>query len=515
MGCLCYIRHFRHHNHTLTMKDITDLGLILKSRVPLVIIESYEEDRALDLLTRIAIKTPVSGQSLYAWSLTDGLRPLAFSATDNHETNITEPEEVLKVIKAGRTPDIYVLCDFHPFLSTDYPKNTRLLKDVCLDYAKVAKTIVLLSHAVSVPPELKRFSAHFEMSLPSDEQILAIIREEAKRWSVDNGNARIKTDNVTLQKIVNNLRGLTHGDVRKLAQDLINDGAIQDDDIPEINRAKFQLLDMDNVLSYQYDTEKFSSVGGLDNLKRWLQERQRVFFNQKPGNIDPPRGILLLGVQGSGKSLAAKAVAGMWGLPLLRVDMAALYNKFIGETERNLREAIKLADTMAPCVLWFDEIEKGLARDNNDTGTSQRILGTLLTWMAERKAPVFVVATSNDISGLPPELIRKGRLDEIFFVDLPTDAVRRSIFEIHLRKRGLAPEKFDLAALTTASDGFSGAEIEQAVVSALYCAEARNESLTTDHVLQEIRSTSPISVVMREDIEALRAWAADRTVPAN
>lgn len=501
----------------MSMIESRDLSLVLKSSVPIIVIESFEETRAIDMLTRIAVKSALSQpvQSLYHWTLTDGLRTLGVE-TEEPEKLAPDAEEVLKVIKAAKKPGIYILCDFHPFLTPDHPKVIRLLKDIALSYSRIPKTIVLVSHALKLPVELRRLCAHFEMSLPNDEQIMAIIREEAKHWSDHNKNTRVKTDNITLQKIVNNLKGLTHGDVRLLSRSLIRDGAIQADDIPEISKAKFQLLDMEGVLSYECDTEQFSNVGGLETLKRWLKERQKVFMNHDPSSQrDIPKGILLLGVQGSGKSLAAKAVAGLWGIPLLRVDMAALYNKYIGETERNLRETLRLADMMSPCVLWFDEIEKGIARDNADNGTSQRILGTLLTWMAERKLPVFIVATSNDISGLPPELIRKGRLDEIFFVDLPETAIRKSIFEIHLRKRGFDCKTFDINALAEMSEGFSGAEIEQAVVSAIYRADADSETITTRHIMDEINSTSPISIVMAEEIQSLRDWAKERTIPAN
>jgi SpoVK/Ycf46/Vps4 family AAA+-type ATPase len=492
------------------MNEAKDLELTLKSRTPIIVFETHEENRALDLLNRIAVK---NGVLLHAWSITEGLRPIGFSI-DQNDVAIMEPEEALKVIKNSKAAAIYVLCDFHPFMSADHPKNIRYLKDIALSNQKTNKTVVLLSHSIAIPAELKRFTAHFQMSLPNDEQIMAIIQEEAKAWSDNNKNVRIKTDNLTLERMVHNLKGLSQGDVRLLVRSLISEGAINQEDIPEISKAKFQLLDMEGMLSYEYDTEKFSNVGGLDNLKRWLKERKKSFLH---GSVeqDVPKGVLLLGVQGSGKSLAAKAVAGMWGLPLLRMDMAAMYNKYIGESERNLREALKMADMMSPCVLWLDEVEKGLARDNSDTGTSQRILGTLLTWMAERKSKVFIVATSNDISGLPPELIRKGRLDEIFFVDLPDENIRKNIFEIHLKRRNLLVEKFDLDILSQCSAGFSGAEIEQAVVSAVYRANSTAETIGTQHVVEEINKTKPISVVMADQIEELREWAKEKTVSAN
>jgi len=270
---------------------------------------------------------------------------------------------------------------------------------------------------------------------------------------------------------------------------------------------------MEGVISFEPQSKNFSQVGGLNNLKRWLMARREAFHGDN-SKLDRPKGILLLGVQGGGKSLAAKAVAGLWGIALLRLDIGALYNKYHGETERNLREALKLADAMSPCVLWLDEIEKGMSQGSHDNGTSQRLLGTLLTWMAERRTRVFIVTTSNDISQLPPELIRKGRLDEIFFVDLPDAAVREEIFAIHLNKRNCLAEQFDLQQLSVASEGFSGSEIEQAIVAALYNAAAQARTLDTQLLLQEIASTSPLSVVMAEQINQLRLWAADRTIPA-
>jgi SpoVK/Ycf46/Vps4 family AAA+-type ATPase len=249
-------------------------------------------------------------------------------------------------------------------------------------------------------------------------------------------------------------------------------------------------------------------------MKRWLEQRRQVFLaEQPPVGLDPPKGILLLGVQGGGKSLAAKSVAGSWGVPLLRLDFGTLYNKYYGETERNLRQSLRAAESMSPCVLWIDEIEKGLSGDA-DGGPSKRVLGTLLTWMAERKSRVFLVATANDIEMLPPELLRKGRFDEIFFVDLPDASVRHEIFRIHLEKREQDSSTFELTQLQAASEGFAGAEIEQAVVAALYASHASKEKLNTDHILQEIEQTKPLSILMAEKIAYLRNWAASRTVSA-
>jgi SpoVK/Ycf46/Vps4 family AAA+-type ATPase len=370
---------------------------------------------------------------------------------------------------------------------------------------------------LTIPPELERSTARFALSVPNREQLKSIVLEEARAWSRRNSGRNVSTRKQLLERLVENLGGLPQRDAKRLARGAIeDDGAITEEDLPAVMEAKFKLLGQDGVLSYEYDTARFAEVGGLERLKTWLRLREPVFAGtlRKPG-LDIPKGILLLGVQGCGKSLAAKAVAGSWSVPLLRLDFGTLYNKYHGETERNLREALKQAETMSPCVLWIDEIEKGLSTDGSDSGTSRRVLGTLLTWMAENDERAFLVATANDIESLPPELLRKGRMDEIFFVDLPDRDTRRRIFEIHLEKRELKLDTADVDALADACDGFSGAEIEQVVVSALYTSHARGEPLGTQALDQEIRDTRPLSVVMAERVGALRAWAAQRTVPAN
>lgn len=492
------------------MQDANELKHILDSRIPLVVIETFEEKKALDVLLQVANK---HGKDLYRWSVTDGLTRMNFGPQlVPRGSEYNSAENALKHIKSQTQPGIYALCDLHPFL--DDPGVARLLKDIALNHFAMPHTLVFLSYQLRLPPELSRYSVSYTLSLPSDDRLMEIIREEAKDWSERHGGARVKTDNLTLKKLVSNLQGMSVSDARRLVRGAIwNDGALTEDDLPRINKAKFALLDMEGVMSFEPQSENFSQVGGLNNLKRWLMARREAFHGDN-SKLDRPKGILLLGVQGGGKSLAAKAVAGLWGIALLRLDIGALYNKYHGETERNLREALKLADAMSPCVLWLDEIEKGMSQGSHDNGTSQRLLGTLLTWMAERRTRVFIVTTSNDISQLPPELIRKGRLDEIFFVDLPDAAVREEIFAIHLNKRNCLAEQFDLHQLSVASEGFSGSEIEQAIVAALYNAAAQARTLDTQLLLQEIASTSPLSVVMAEQINQLRLWAADRTIPA-
>ncbi|OUS26698.1 ATPase [Gammaproteobacteria bacterium 45_16_T64] len=494
------------------MPDFQDLQIIVGSRVPIVVIETYEEPRAVQLVSRVGVG---QGRPVFTWTVTEGLKRADLE--HNVAQRLTaEPDAALGQIKSTERPSIYILCDFHPFLA-DNPKNVRLLKEIAMEHDANGHTVILLSHELAIPPEIKRYCAQMSLSLPNDKQLLHLVREEAGHWSKQNQGKKVTTDSKALNLLVSNLKGLTYADARRLARGAImDDGAITEDDIPVLNKAKFELMDMDGVLQFEYDTANFSDVGGLANLKKWLvQRRERFLDSDESSTVDRPKGLMLLGIQGGGKSLAAKSVAGTWGVPLLRLDMGSLYNKYIGETEKNLRDALALADTLSPCVLWFDEIEKGMGGDSSDNGTSKRILGTLLTWMAERSTSVFVVATSNDISQLPPELIRKGRLDEIFFVDLPDPDVREVILRIHLSKRDQNPDSFDVARLTEATEGFSGAEIEQAVVAGLYACAAQKTVLDTEHILQEVANTSPLSVVMSEKLAKLRHWAEGRTVAAN
>ena len=492
------------------MSDVRDLELLIKSKVPIIVVESHEEVRVLQILDKIGarLRMPV-----FRWTITEGLREVGRLAT--HDVKANQPAEVLVEIKSTRAGAIYVLSDFHPFLQDAV--NTRLLRDIALRQAEGDHTIILLSHQVTIPSELERCSARYTLSVPDRDALRELVLEEAQSWSQRSGGRNVRTNRMYLDRLVETLLGLPADEARRLARGAIeDDGAITDDDLPEVMKAKFDMLGQDGVLSFEYDTARFSDVGGLNSLKRWLDIRKPVFTGEldNPG-LDTPKGLMLLGVQGCGKSLAAKAVAGAWNTPLLRLDFGTLFNKFHGETERNLRNSLEQAELMSPCTLWIDEIEKGIGADGMDGGTSKRVLGTLLTWMAENSARVFIVATANDIESLPPELMRKGRLDEIFFVDLPDAENRGVIFEIHLKKRNIDPASFELDELAALADGFSGSEIEQAVVAGLYSAHARGTTLDQAVLVEELSVTRPLSVVMAEKLNYLRSWAADRTVPAN
>ena len=491
-----------------------DLELILKSRTPIVVIETQDESRILEMLMSLNLASQSREYvPLFRWTITDGLQRLDIDLEP--QAMNSDPGDVLKHIRAVKKPGVYVLLDFHPFLED--PVHVRLLKDICMQSAELNRQIVLISHKIKLPTELESLSARVDMALPNETERRKIIERIADEWSQQNQGSRVQADKRAYQLLVENLAGLTYKDTERLARNaIVHDGAITKSDLPAVMQAKYELLNRGGTLSFEYDTAKFSEIGGLTRLKTWLTQRRAPFRgDESAAHLDPPKGILLIGVQGCGKSLAAKATAGIFGVPLLRLDFGALYDKYHGETERKLRESLKTADVMAPCVLWIDEIEKGLAGRGGETGTTQRVLGTFLTWLAEKQARVFVVATANDISALPPELVRKGRFDEIFFVDLPDENVRRTIFSIHLSSRAQALKDFDLEVLAQACEGFSGAEIEQAVVAALYAAHATEEPLTTAHILDEIRQTKPLSVVMAERISELRMWAADRTVPCD
>lgn len=488
-----------------------DLELILRSRTPIVIIESQDEARILEMLQTISMRRASTDYvPLFRWTITDGLQRLDISLEP--QAINSEPTDVLKHIRAVSKAGLYVLLDFHPFLED--PVHIRLLKDICIRFRDVERQIVLISHKVTIPVELAGFCARFDMALPTEPERARLIQKAIDDYGDEHPGNNVQIDAKAHSLLVKNLAGLTAADTSRLARNAIYvDGAISKSDLPQVMQAKYELLNRGGALQFEYDTATFGEVGGLAKLKTWLAQRRPAFRGDPAAaHLDAPKGILLLGIQGCGKSLAAKATAGIFGVPLLRLDFGAIYNKYHGETERKLRESLKTADVMSPCVLWIDEIEKGISGRGGESGTTQRVLGSFLTWMAEKKSHVFVVATANDISTMPPELVRKGRFDEIFFVDLPSPDIRASILAIHLSRRDQPLGQFDIKGLASEMDGFSGAEIEQAVVAALYSAHATKRPLATEHIRAEIEATKPLSVVLSEKISLMREWAAGRTV---
>jgi hypothetical protein len=489
-----------------------ELQTLLASRVPLVVIESREEGRVIELVRAAALRAQRGRNwGVFQWTVTEGLLRVDVDLGGAQRT-LAQPEQLLRHIRSTTMAGIYVLLDFHPYLEN--PLYVRTLKDIALEYEKCARTIVLISFEMKLPQELEHLAARFNVQLPDKKERHTILMRAAHEWARTHGTMP-RIDVQAVEKLVENLAGLPLHDVERLARQAIHaDGAFTEADLKPLLAAKYQLLNRGGTLSFEPDTARFAEVGGMRNLRRWVTQRKAAFDGSAPG-LDAPKGALLLGVQGCGKSLAARAAAGVLGVPLVRLDFGALYSKWHGESEKNLRESLVSAEALSPCVLWLDEIEKALSSGDNDGGTSRRVLGAFLTWLAEQRSRVFVVATANDISALPPELVRKGRFDEIFFVDLPSHAARHEILGIHCRKRGIMLSDAEFEALAARSEGFSGAELEQAVVSALYTAHAAHQPVNARLLAEEIHATRPLSVVMGEKVAALRAWAADRTVPAD
>ncbi|WP_028917976.1 AAA family ATPase [Pseudoxanthomonas sp. J35] len=492
------------------MSQLQDLTALIRANTPLIVIETRDEERVVELFRQSLLHV---WRALHRWTITEGLRRLDLDREDPAE-GPPDASYALRAIQAAEQRGIYLLLDFHPYLG--YASHQRLLRDIVQRRGCEPHVLVLVGAKVELPAELEALAVRFRPRMPDQAALLKLVREEAVAYAKEHGGRRVEAEEDAVRQIVRHLQGLDLHDARRITRQLIHgDGALTASDLPQLAQLKFELLNRSGHLHYEYDTAGFDDVAGARRLKRWISQRRAAFAGNPPPGLDPPRGVLLLGVQGCGKSLLAKAIAGGFGVPLLRLDFGTLYAKYHGETEQNLRAALASADQLAPCVLWIDEIEKGVAADAGDGGVSRRVLGYLLTWMAERRSPVFLVSTANQVRHLPAELLRKGRFDEIFFVDLPDPDTRVELLRLHLASRGLEPEGFALPALAAAANGFSGAEIEQAIVSGLYAAHAEQRALDTDLLMQEIRGTRPLSVLMAEQVAALRAWALERTVPAD
>ncbi|MEO7251932.1 MAG: AAA family ATPase [Arenimonas sp.] len=495
------------------MSELQDLSSLIRANTPLIVIETPDEARVVDMFRHVLTNV---WRALYRWSITEGMRRVDLDREDPAET-APDITTTLLAIKGHDQRGIYLLLDVMPYLG--YASTQRMLREILERRGCLEHTVVLVGNKLELSPELDALAVRFSLTLPDENALLKMLNDEVGLYTRENGGRRVVVDKAVLAIIVRNLRGLSLTEARRIARHLIfRDGAIGEPDLPELAKLKFELLNKSGHLHFEYDTAQFADVAGLAQLKRWIGQRRDVFVGgELPVGLDPPKGVLLLGVQGCGKSLAAKAVAGGFGVPLVRLDFGTLYNKFHGETERNLREALASAEQLEPCVLWIDELEKGLASSGSseDGGVSRRVLGYFLTWMAERKSRVFLVATANAVQELPPELLRKGRFDEIFFVDLPDHSARAEVLRIHFEKRRVDWSAFSLDKLAGACAGFSGAEIEQAIVSALYAAHADKVAVDEPRVLAEMHGTRPLSVLMAEQVEGLRDWAKSRTVPAD
>jgi len=486
---------------------------LVEARHPLIAIETADEPRALRLI-RAAIGEHCA---LVTWSVTEGLVDTPPSPAQTH----VEPGKAvaaLRHVQATTFRAVYVFRDLAPHCRD--PQVVRQLRELCFTPSDRPWTLILVD-AAPLPPEVRRLAAPAPLGWPDEEELEGIVKrtfQQVRSTALRDVAARLTARE--LEQIVLLLRGLTTTEAERVVMEaIVDDDVLDGRDLPRIMEAKRNLLAASGCLEARVADVGPDDVGGLAALKRWLGVRRGGFAPRaRAFGLDPPRGILLLGVQGCGKSLSAKVVAASWQMPLLRMDPGVFYQKFIGESEARMREALAQAESMAPVVLWIDEIEKAFASSgaaSADGGLSQRMFGTLLTWLQDHRHPIFVVATANDITQLPPELMRKGRFDEIFFVDLPGAAERRAIFAIHLRRRKRDVAAHDLERLAAAAAGLSGAEIEQAVVTGMYDAFSGGVELTTEHVLAAIAATRPLSVVLRERVEALRAWARGRCIPAD
>jgi SpoVK/Ycf46/Vps4 family AAA+-type ATPase len=493
------------------MDALRTLEILITTRTPFIAIETLEEDRVEQALERVAQRLRIP---LFVWTMTRGLRR-AGALEPLYDTK--EPLKALRNLSDLPNEGIYLMKDLYRSLGD--AAVVRTLQDLARAFSHDRRAIVLTAPRVELPSELATLASLVKLELPTEEDLRALAQEVFGTLSREH-RLGPPPDPDILDKIATALRGLTLFEAeRALTRAVLDDLTLGPRDIEVIAQMKKEILSRDRVLDCVPQKEGLDDVGGLHGLKAWLEKRRDALTPEaRKFGVEAPRGILLLGVQGCGKSLAAKAVAKTWSLPLLRLEPGRLFDKFVGESEKNLDRALATAERMAPCVLMIDEIEKGFASvvsSESDGGLSRRILGRLLGWMQEREAPVFLVATCNQITALPPELMRKGRFDEIFFIDLPAADERCQIFAIHLTRRHRDPKGFDLVALAGASEGFSGAEVEQAVVAALYTAFARRAELMTEHILEEIKATRPLSVTRAEEIEALREWAKGRTVPAS
>ncbi len=484
-----------------------EISLLVKSRYPLVAVDTIDENYVMGQLRSAAAGL---GFTLYPWSLTEGLR-VGGNANSFYKTG--DPAAMLRIagdlVKESRNC-LFALADFDRFLSD--AAVARLFKDLLDRMNGTPATAVLIGGEVKLPPDIAPLAARIQGGYPDEREILAEINRAVAEFRRSAARLEVDMPPEALRRAVKTLNGLSIQQIRNVLNVcMLKDSRFDASDIEEMEKFKKQAFDREGILEY-FGSEKPAGIAGFDNLKRWINDRKRSFFSDGP--LPPPKGVLLLGVQGCGKSLAAKVTAGELGIPLYRLDLTRLYSKYIGETEENLRKALATVERLAPVCLWIDEIEKIFAASSSDVdgGVSKRVLGTMLTWMQERKDRSFIAATSNDINNLPPELLRKGRFDEIFFADLPDAAARAGILRIHLAKRGLDPAQFDLPALAAASEGFSGAEIEQAVISALYSASGAGENTSGRHVLEQLKLTRPLSVIKAEAVEFVRAWAKERAI---
>jgi ATP-dependent 26S proteasome regulatory subunit len=519
------------------MNALERLKVLINSSTPIVVMETVEEVRAVRMV-RLACSD--LNLATFEWTIASGLarsgtvtHDLQFEDTSPpggynaaHRTdaeqnskaiyNSQDPAQMLGNLEAVSIEATFILKDFHRHLED--PVVVRRLRDVAQKFSANRRTVIITGPHVAIPPELAGLVEFVDLPLPDRQRLRQIVDETLARIGKTHTVQR-KLDDAGVEHLAASLLGLTEEEAeRAISQAVVARYVLSADCVTDVLEAKKALLKRSEMLEFVDASNNMASVGGLDNLKAWLAQRQNSWDPEaRQFGLDPPKGVIILGVQGCGKSLCARAVAGEWKLPLVKFDTAAVYDKYIGETEKRIQKVFKVAEGLAPCVLWIDELEKVFAGSGPDSasadaGVSSRLLASFLSWMQERKSPVFVAATCNNVAVLPPELIRKGRFDELFFVDLPTIAERKQILSIQLTKRKRNPANYDLDRIAVAAKGFSGAEIESSVQTALYAAYSSKRELASDDLLTALSSTVPLSTTRAEEIAELRAWAQQRAV---
>ena len=496
---------------TADVRSADEFEYLVRARYPLIYVVSSEEKRVEQRVVEVG---KARDRRVWAWSITEGFQALD---GDERHAELRDPLRALDHIVKQEGNAIFILRDFHPFLQD--PSVVRRLRDANKHFrtGQYLRHIVILAPVLKAPMEVEKEMAVLDFDLPGREDIDKII-ERLMRSVPSNRTLAIRESDEAREHVIEAALGLTESEVENVfAKSLVRTGEF---DIDTILTEKKHIIRKSGLLEFYESDDRFGDVGGLETLKDWLGKRQLAFSTKaRDFGLPQPKGILLIGVPGCGKSLTAKAVGALWKMPLLRLDVGKVFSSLVGSSEENFRKAIGTAEAVAPSILWLDELEKGFSgtksSGQSDAGTTARVFGTFITWLQEKSSPVFVIATANDVSQLPPELLRKGRFDEIFFVDLPSAEERRQIFEIHLRKKKRKPEDFALDELVVASQGFSGSEIEQAIVSALYDAFMDGVDIDTARVVHSAREIIPLSTTMKEGIDAMRDWARSRARTAS
>lgn len=497
---------------------VQEIDILVRAKYPVLYMVTHEEERAERIIAEVARR---QNKRCYSWSLTRGLLESGTDLQMKKKVSeaTTDPYEAMNAVIDNVENAIFIFKDLHPFLKQDI-RIVRRLRELAGFLRDSPRTLFLIAPSLTIPCELEKEITVIEFGFPTPGEISQKI-DEMIELVKGNPKVRINLGQADRERLIKACSGLTLREVENvLSKTLIAQLKLDGEDFRAILQEKEQIIRKSGILEFYAATEAFKSVGGLENLKEWLSKRAQAFSEKaRAFGCTPPKGIMLLGVQGCGKSLVAKAVSSLWNVPLLRLDMGRIFSGLVGSSEENVRRAIRTAESVAPAILWVDEVEKAFAGVHSsgasDGGVTSRVFGTFLTWLQEKTSPVFVIATSNKIRDLPPELFRKGRFDDIFFVDLPLPAERKDIFAIHLAKKKRDPQTFDLDLLAGRSEGYSGAEIEEAVSSAIYEAFALNQDLSTELIAKALSETFPLSKTMKEEIEDLRKWASERARPAS